>query len=55
MRRLIAALTFAVLVVWSRAVALVTGAHVGAFEVGAGAVGADLRLQALIHILENVA
>lgn len=41
---------FAVLVVWSRAVALVTGTHVGAFKVGASAVGADPRFQALIHI-----
>lgn len=36
--------------VWRGAVALVTGAHVGAFEVGARTVCADLWLQALIHI-----
>lgn len=36
--------------VWSGAVALVTGTHVGAFKVGAGTVRADLWLQALVHV-----
>lgn len=47
------ALTFAVLVVWGRGVALVTRTHVGAFQVGASPICADLRFQALIHILKN--
>lgn len=45
--------TFAVLVVRGRGVALVTRTHVGAFKVGAGPICADLRFQALIHILKN--
>lgn len=36
--------------VWCGAIALVTGTHVGAFQVGAGAIGADLWLQAFVHI-----
>lgn len=36
--------------VWCGAVALVAGTHVGAFQVGAGTIGTDLWLQALVHI-----
>lgn len=36
------------------AIALVTGTHVGTFKIGAGTVSADLWLQALVHILQDV-
>lgn len=52
---LITVVTFTVLVVWSRGIAPVTRTHVGAFQVGASTICADLWFQALIHILKNVA
>lgn len=42
-------------VVWRRAVALVAGAHVGAFEVGTGTIGADVWFQAFVYVLGDVA
>lgn len=42
MRNLITVFTFAVLVVWCWAIALVAGAHVGTFKVGASTICADL-------------
>lgn len=47
-------LTLTVPMVRCGAIALVTGTHVGAFKVGAGTVSADLWLQALVHILQDV-
>lgn len=38
-----------------RAIALVTGTHVGTFKIGAGTISADLWLQTLVHILQDVA
>lgn len=52
-REVMTVFTFAVLVVWGRGVALMTRTHEGAFKVGAGPISADLRVQALIHILRN--